>query len=83
MWYSIWNASTKTRFQTILERIASKIPGIKTIKTHPTEDNRLLLRFNDGAFKDPFYAQQMSDGTLKIFAYLLCWKIRIHHHSSV
>jgi len=61
----------KARFQTILERIASKIPGIKSIKTHPTEDNRLLLRFNDGAFKDPFYAQQMSDGTLKIFAYLL------------
>ena len=29
------------------------------------------LRFNDGAFGDPFYAQQMSDGTLKVFAYLL------------
>ena len=28
-------------------------------------------RFNDKGFQDPFYAQQMSDGTLKIFAYLL------------
>jgi len=61
----------KTRFRAILERIANKIPGIKNIDTHRTEDNRLLLRFNDGAFKDPFFAQQMSDGTLKIFAYLL------------
>ncbi len=61
----------KTRFRAILERIANKIPGIKNIDTHRTEDNRLLLRFNDDAFKDPFFAQQMSDGTLKIFAYLL------------
>ena len=30
-----------------------------------------LLRFNDGAFQDPFLARQMSDGTLKVFAYLL------------
>ncbi len=61
----------KTRFRAILERIANKIPGIKNIDTHRTEDNRLLLRFNNDAFKDPFFAQQMSDGTLKIFAYLL------------
>ena len=61
----------KERFQSILNRIAAKIPGIQTIDTKPTDDKRLLLRFNDGAFKDPFYAQQMSDGTLKIFAYLL------------
>jgi predicted ATPase len=61
----------KERFQTILARIASKIPGIQSIKTTPTPDKRLLLQFNDGAFKDPFYAGQMSDGTLKIFAYLL------------
>jgi len=30
-----------------------------------------LIRFNGKGFKDPFYAQQMSDGTLKVFAYLL------------
>ncbi|MFM8008450.1 MAG: AAA family ATPase, partial [Dolichospermum sp.] len=27
--------------------------------------------FNDKGFQDPFYSQQMSDGTLKVFAYLL------------
>lgn len=61
----------KDRFQSILNRIASKIPGIKNIKTSVTQDKRVLLQFNDGAFSDPFYASQMSDGTLKIFAYLL------------
>jgi predicted ATPase len=59
------------RFRTILDRIAKKIPGVDTIATDKTADGRLLLRFNDNGFKDPFYAQQMSDGTLKVFAYLL------------
>lgn len=59
------------QFQSILKKIAARIPGIKSIDTEPTKDGRLLLRFNDRAFTDPFYAQQMSDGTLKMFAYLL------------
>jgi len=59
------------KFQAILDRISSKIPGIQRIDTHKTPDGRLLLRFNDRGFKDPFYSQQMSDGTLKVFAYLL------------
>jgi len=59
------------RFQSILDRIAKKIPGINKIDTEKTPDNRLLLRFNDRGFIDPFYSQQMSDGTLKVFAYLL------------
>jgi predicted ATPase len=61
----------KDRFKHILDRIAAKIPGIKSINTKVTDDKRVLLRFNDGAFSDPFFAQQMSDGTLKVFAYLL------------
>lgn len=59
------------RFKLILNRIAAKIPGVKSIDTKVTDDKRVLLRFNDGAFTDPFFAQQMSDGTLKVFAYLL------------
>lgn len=59
------------RFQSILTRISGKIPGIESIDTERTNDGRLLLRFNDQGFQDPFFAQQMSDGTLKVFAYLL------------
>jgi predicted ATPase len=61
----------KDRFKKVLDRIAKKIPGVDKIDTDKTADGRLLLRFNDKGFKDPFYAQQMSDGTLKVFAYLL------------
>ena len=59
------------RFRSILDGIAARIPGIDRIDTEKTSDGRLLLRFNDRGFAEPFYAQQMSDGTLKVFAYLL------------
>ena len=59
------------KFQSILDRIAKKIPGLSKIDTERSQDGRLLLRFNDRGFSDPFYSQQMSDGTLKVFAYLL------------
>ncbi len=59
------------RFKHVLRRIAEKIPGIQSIEAEPTIDKRLALKFNDGAFQDSFYAGQMSDGTLKVFAYLL------------
>lgn len=59
------------RFDRILGAIARKVPGIDYIDTERTADGRLLLRFNEKGFSDPLYAQQMSDGTLKVFAYLL------------
>lgn len=58
-------------FNGILAKIAERVPGVEQIATELSPDGRLLLRFNDRGFDDPFYAQQMSDGTLKLFAYLL------------
>jgi predicted ATPase len=59
------------KFQAILEKISSKIPGINKISTEKSADGRLLIRFNDKGFQEPFYVQQISDGTLKVFAYLI------------
>ncbi|MCL2202558.1 MAG: AAA family ATPase [Defluviitaleaceae bacterium] len=59
------------RFKKILSEIATKLPGIDKISTEAMPDGRLLLRFNESGFANPFSAQQMSDGTLKVFAYLL------------
>jgi predicted ATPase len=59
------------KFKSILEKISSKIPGINKISTEKSADGRLLIRFNDKGFQDPFYVQQISDGTLKVFAYLI------------
>jgi predicted ATPase len=59
------------KFKGILQRIAQKIPGVQRISTKKSDDGRLLLQFNDRGFQDPFYVQQMSDGTIKMFTYLL------------
>lgn len=59
------------RFQRVLDRIGRKIPGIQTISHERSPDGRLLLRFNERGYEDPFYQQSMSDGTLKMFMYLL------------
>jgi predicted ATPase len=59
------------RFNDVLERIARKIPGIKKIIPERQKDGRLLLQFNERGYIDPFYQQDMSDGTLKMLAYLL------------
>jgi predicted ATPase len=59
------------KFQSILDKIARKIPGIQSISHEKSPDSRLLLRFNERGYADPFYQQSMSDGTLKMFAYLL------------
>lgn len=58
-------------FQTILERMKDRVPGIVDIRPHPTPDGKLLLRFQDGSFKDPFVDRFVSDGTIKMFAYLV------------
>lgn len=61
----------KARFESILERIRKRIPGIQKIELEPSRDGRLLLKFNEQGYKDPFFQLSMSDGTLKMFAYLL------------
>ena len=50
-------------------------PGVSRIATKKSDDGRILLQFNDRGYKDPFSMQDMSDGTLKMFAYLLLLEI--------
>lgn len=58
-------------FQQMLSRIARKIPGISKIVSVEAPDRRLLLEFHTSGYDAPFYQQDMSDGTLKMLAYLL------------
>lgn len=59
------------RFENILTSMQSRVPGVTDVEAKPTEDGRLVLRFQDGRFKDPFIARDVSDGTIKMFAYLI------------
>lgn len=58
-------------FQHVLEAMKQRVPGVSSVEAKPTEDGRLVLRFQDGRFKDPFIARYVSDGTIKMFAYLV------------
>lgn len=58
-------------FNRLLEVMAQRVPGVNRVEAKPTEDGRLVLRFQDGSFKDPFIARYVSDGTIKMFAYLV------------
>jgi len=57
------------QFDAILERLARAIPGLKKITPETSKDKRLLLRFDEQGYEDPFFQNSMSDGTLKMLAY--------------
>ena len=59
------------RFERVLASMRSRVPGVVDVNAKRTEDGRLVLRFQDGSFKDPFTARYTSDGTIKMFAYLI------------
>ena len=69
----LYTESTQSRgiFDKIIELMKRRVPGISGIEPEPTKDGRLLLKFQDGSFKDPFIDKYVSDGTIKMFAYLL------------
>ena len=58
-------------FDRVLKSMRVRVPGVSVIEPKQTEDGRLVLRFQDGSFKDPFIARHVSDGTIKMFAYLI------------
>ncbi len=58
-------------FNKIIEKIKKRIPGITNVESKTTEEGRVLLKFQDGAFEDPFLAKFVSDGTIKMLAYLV------------
>jgi len=59
------------RFSEVKQKMRDRVPGIEDIEVKLTEDGRLLMRYKDGAFNDPFIDKNVSDGTVKMFAYLI------------
>jgi predicted ATPase len=58
-------------FAAILKKMKRRVPGIADIEAKATDDGRLLLKYRDGQFVDPFIDRYVSDGTVKMFAYLV------------
>ena len=61
----------RDRFNRVLHIMSERVPGVSRVEAKPTEDGRLVLRFQDGSFRDPFIVRYVSDGTIKMFAYLV------------
>jgi predicted ATPase len=57
------------QFESIKRRIKEGIPGLQDLAIEQSLDKRLLLKFSEAGYSDPFYQQSMSDGTLKMLAY--------------
>ena len=60
-----------TGFKKILSEIQDKIPNIERIEPMKLRNGQMVLEFFQKGFKEPFFSQRMSDGTLKLFAYYL------------
>ena len=58
-------------FDRILKRMQERVPGIRGVEPELTQDGYLILRFRDGSFKAPFLDRYVSDGTIKMLAYLV------------
>lgn len=58
-------------FQKMLDAMAQRVPGIASVTPELMADGYLTLRFQDGSFKTPFLDRYVSDGTIKMFAYLV------------
>lgn len=57
-------------FNHIIEKLKDRVPGVSAVESKQTEEGRILLKFQDGSFEDPFLARYVSDGTIKMLAYL-------------
>ena len=58
-------------FAKILTQMKRRVPGVQSVQPLLMDDGYLTLRFQDGTFKTPFLDRYVSDGTIKMFAYLV------------
>ena len=58
-------------FTDIIRKMKERVPGVTKVEAQETQDGYIVLRFQDGKFKNPFSAKFVSDGTIKMFMYLV------------
>ena len=66
-------------FQKILKSMKERIPGVDDIQAKETDDGYIVLKFQNGEFKNPFSAKFVSDGTIKMFTYLVLLNSPMKH----
>jgi len=61
----------RNRLTVIFEKLRRRVPLIDKVEANAMPDGRLLLQFKDAPFDDAIMARFVSDGTLKVLAYLI------------
>lgn len=61
----------RDRFDSILKAMKERVPGVSNVEAKVTEDGYVILRFQEGRFTNPFSSKFVSDGTIKMFTYLV------------
>ncbi len=59
------------RLDEILRVLSRRVPRLEKVEAEPLGDGRLLLKVKDAPFKESVQARFVSDGTLKMLAYLI------------
>ena len=59
------------RLHEILDVLARRVPHVERVDSELMQDGRLLLQLKDAPFERPILARYVSDGTLKMLAYLV------------
>ena len=57
--------------QTIIQKLKQRVRGIVDVQAQTIETGQVLLKITDQSFKYPFLVRYVSDGTIKILAYLV------------
>lgn len=55
----------------ILQKLSVRVPRLESVKSEFLADGRLCLMIKDAPFKDPVLSKFVSDGTLRLLAYLV------------
>ena len=55
----------------IIAALKRRIPGIVEVESKMIETGQMLLKLKDASFAEPFLVQRVSDGTIKMLAYLV------------
>ena len=61
----------REKFDEILAKMKQRVPGITGIEAEENSDGYIVLRYQDGKLKNPFSSRFVSDGTIKMFTYLV------------
>ena len=60
-----------SRLKSVFSELARRVPQLERVTVEELRDGSLLLQLKDRGFDDPVMAQFVSDGTLKLLAYLI------------